>query len=381
MGVNQVLVGDEVKLDLTADTVSEDNLLAGATAHNAAGEPITGAFVTVPVDSELSETSENAIQNMAVAKAVKGGNSLSGSTGYKVNNSVEYPLVGLKVFGKSTQDGTPTSENPVEIVSVVEPTVTMCGKNITNGEFNISSASGEYTDVCRLSKGTYSIKLFDISLKSQENNYSLTLRTIDDNGNRNTILEKNRFSPSDNISITFKIDVDCYLKWHWWWDEYNTVSFKQMLVCGDEIPTSYEPYTAKALTLSDTLNAIPVSSGGNVTIDGQEYMADYKDYGTGKYHRLVDPNKLDPAVSIVDNLGLLLETEEVTDIPETELQAYRQLQTYNGVTNISNDKGAGLSVEYCTNKALSDCVMPVTKDLQKQIDDLKAAVLSLGGNV
>ena len=70
MGVNQVLVGDEVKLDLTADTVSEDNLLAGATAHNAAGEPIVGAVVTVPVDSELSEESANAIQNMAVAKAV-----------------------------------------------------------------------------------------------------------------------------------------------------------------------------------------------------------------------------------------------------------------------------------------------------------------------
>ena len=70
MRVNQVVVGDEVKLDLTADTVSEDNLLAGATAHNAAGEPIVGAVVTVPVDSELSEESTNAIQNMAVAKAV-----------------------------------------------------------------------------------------------------------------------------------------------------------------------------------------------------------------------------------------------------------------------------------------------------------------------
>ena len=70
MAVNKVIVGTEVKLDLTADTVSEDNLLAGATAHNAAGEQITGTVVTVPVDSELSEESANAIQNMAVAKAV-----------------------------------------------------------------------------------------------------------------------------------------------------------------------------------------------------------------------------------------------------------------------------------------------------------------------
>lgn len=45
MGVNIVKVGDEVKLSLADDTVSENNLLAGATAHNAAGEPITGAVL------------------------------------------------------------------------------------------------------------------------------------------------------------------------------------------------------------------------------------------------------------------------------------------------------------------------------------------------
>lgn len=105
------------------------------------------------------------------------------------------------------------------------------------------------------------------------------------------------------------------------------------------------------------------------------------DFGEGKYHRLVDPDKLDPTISIVDNLDLLLETEEITDIPETELQAYRQLQTYNGITNISNDGGADMDVSYCTNKMLSKYVMPITTGLQKQIDELKAAVLSLGGNI
>ena len=66
MSINKVIIGTEVKLDLTTDTVSEDKLLAGATAHNAAGEQITGTMVTVPVDSELSDTSENAIQNKIV---------------------------------------------------------------------------------------------------------------------------------------------------------------------------------------------------------------------------------------------------------------------------------------------------------------------------
>lgn len=44
MAVNQVIVGDEVKLDLTTDTVSEETLLEGVTAHNAAGEPIVGTM-------------------------------------------------------------------------------------------------------------------------------------------------------------------------------------------------------------------------------------------------------------------------------------------------------------------------------------------------
>lgn len=36
----------------------------------------------------------------------------------------------------------------------------------------------------------------------------------------------------------------------------------------------YEPYHEQTVNLPYTLNAIPVSSGGNVTIDGQQYIAD-----------------------------------------------------------------------------------------------------------
>ena len=70
MGVNKVVKGNAVMLDLTEDTVTENNLLAGATAHNAAGEAITGAVAVAPIDSELSETSENAVQNKAVTAAL-----------------------------------------------------------------------------------------------------------------------------------------------------------------------------------------------------------------------------------------------------------------------------------------------------------------------
>lgn len=44
MGVSKVVYGDSTLIDLTSDTVTAQNLLAGATAHGANGEPITGTY-------------------------------------------------------------------------------------------------------------------------------------------------------------------------------------------------------------------------------------------------------------------------------------------------------------------------------------------------
>lgn len=61
MGVNRVVINNEVKLDLTADTVTPETLLSGVTAHNAAGELIVGeaelpAVVTRYSVEEKTET-------------------------------------------------------------------------------------------------------------------------------------------------------------------------------------------------------------------------------------------------------------------------------------------------------------------------------------
>lgn len=44
MAVNKVEINGKVKLDLTQDTVTEDTLLQGITAHNAAGNAIEGTM-------------------------------------------------------------------------------------------------------------------------------------------------------------------------------------------------------------------------------------------------------------------------------------------------------------------------------------------------
>lgn len=58
MAVNKVEINGEVKLDLTQDTVTPENLLSGATAHNAAGEQISGAVAPVRYDVAQDLTSE-----------------------------------------------------------------------------------------------------------------------------------------------------------------------------------------------------------------------------------------------------------------------------------------------------------------------------------
>lgn len=49
--VNKVIVGGETKLDLTQDTVTPQTMLAGTTAHNAAGEQIEGAVAVAPASN------------------------------------------------------------------------------------------------------------------------------------------------------------------------------------------------------------------------------------------------------------------------------------------------------------------------------------------
>lgn len=74
--------------------------------------------------------------------------------------------------------------------------------------------------------------------------------------------------------------------------------------------TSYEPYyEEQTATLPYILNAIPVSSGGNVTIDGQQYIADYVDVERGKLVRLCYLYKFDMA----DYVGALSD-ETIQDI-------------------------------------------------------------------
>ena len=72
MAKSKIILGDEVLIDLTADTVNPGALEEGVTAHDAAGESITGTFT---IRAELTEQ-EQLIAQIAAAlegKAAGGG--------------------------------------------------------------------------------------------------------------------------------------------------------------------------------------------------------------------------------------------------------------------------------------------------------------------
>ena len=69
MAVNKVVYDGATLVDLTGDTVTADNLAAGVKATGADGNPVVGLLPMVTIDAELSDASENPVQNKVINAA------------------------------------------------------------------------------------------------------------------------------------------------------------------------------------------------------------------------------------------------------------------------------------------------------------------------
>ena len=70
MAVNKVIYDGATLVDLTGDTVTADNLAAGVKATGADGKSIVGLLPKVTIDTELSTTSTNPVQNKTITAAL-----------------------------------------------------------------------------------------------------------------------------------------------------------------------------------------------------------------------------------------------------------------------------------------------------------------------
>ena len=172
----------------------------------------------------------------------------------------------------------PSPDYPQEIKRVVNPVVKVCRKNLWNpiaGGF-ISNLDGSITAVAKSHVATTDfIKTNGKDIAVIARNFSLEIK--DAFAYRIGFYDAEKkwiknIIPSDGnkYSInTFNITDAEYIRVSAPSGVYDTIQIE----IGSEA-TSYEPYTEQSVQLPYTLNAIPVASGGNVTIDGQQYIAD-----------------------------------------------------------------------------------------------------------
>lgn len=114
-----------------------------------------------------------------------------------------------------------------------------------------------------LSAGTYTI-----TLVSFENVQNVAISAV--NADWKTLASVVPGRPSKTFSVDANTIVGCYFVPK----DVNATGYLQVQLELGTTATSYEPYTEQSVQLPYTLNAIPVASGGNVTIDGQQYIAD-----------------------------------------------------------------------------------------------------------
>ena len=70
MAVNKIIYNGETLVDLTSDTVTADDLATGVTATGADGKPVVGLLPKVTIDTELSMSSTNPVQNKTITAAL-----------------------------------------------------------------------------------------------------------------------------------------------------------------------------------------------------------------------------------------------------------------------------------------------------------------------
>lgn len=255
--------------------------------------------------------------------------------GYTCNNLIFKPMiVDASLYPDATYDdfepyvgGTPSPNPsyPQEILSVKNPTVKVCGKNLLNYDAwsQIDCANGKavyenngvtITALRNDAFTNYDMSKFPATARIPVNVGETITISWDEplnkegrvyvfgNASTSNMTYVNNSSskqlkytiPSGVTFITFRFGVG---------NAGDTISYRNIQIELGSTPTAYEPYHEQTVTLPYTLNAIPVSSGGNVTIDGQQYMSDYFDVERGKLVRMVEKAIALPTYVISQSAG------------------------------------------------------------------------------
>lgn len=237
------------------------------------------------------------------------------------------PFRGLRVFGKSTQDGTPTPEAPIPIVSAGEDgsiEVKVTGKNLLTGRLyyidysmgagfikNENEVSLPYAPKSETPGIGYVIpcapeKHYAFSVTNPNENAVVAIseyKTLEDAKNKENAIGfvvPSSASPYKSVYTSKGNGVlVCWIAGKWT-DGKTTIhecteSELLQLEIGSEATTYEPPRIPQSLTLAtpNGLPGIPVTKDGNYTdADGQQWICDEIDLGRGKYVQRIEEHIL-----------------------------------------------------------------------------------------
>lgn len=219
---------------------------------------------------------------------------------------------GLRVFGKSTQDGTPSVEKPVPIVNAGEGgsiTVEVTGRNLLKPN----------------SYNTY----YEFPLKA---NTVITLMTNGKPSQGGNI----KFSATDGSNVWFSIDAGqtrvCRSIGNkdvkGFYDQLKVGGGLEYMFAVGDIKT-YTPYVEpQSLTLQtpNGLPGVPVSKDGNYTdSNGQQWVCDEIDLGRGKYVQRVNNFVLNDKTPFSVDIGAKHENSILINISVTDASNFNTL--------------------------------------------------------
>ena len=361
-----------------AAKTSEDAAAKSAADANSTANSINNFMMQIAANKEaISQLEED------TAVLQKRQNVLVGSeTGNPAscNDAFAAPLCGLTVYGKSTQDGTPTPDAPVPIVSAGDGgsvAVKVTGANMLEG-----TKPGVKSTVNGITYTTYENGILitgtatdacNIYLHKDKNEIHRLTRGI-------YYITTRGLSPSATINFyfigKFSSDVQNTKVWLTKDVEYSLIlqilkgaslnATVQVSLTRDKT-TAYSPYREQLLTLPtpNGLPGIPVPSGGNYTDqNGQQWVCDEVDLERGVKVQRVDKTAFD-STKTLDEQNAILATPIENPLTPAEIAAYKALTAYAPDTVVQASDGAGIKLDYQRDvnlvvKNLEDAIASMT---------------------
>ena len=296
-----------------------------------------------------------------------------------VDDAFAAPLCGLNVYGKSTQDGTPSPDNPVPIVSAGDSgsvAVKMTGANTVEGtkSGNTGSVSGvSYTankdGISFVGNADTALNIYlhnDIKAKLTPGVYYLTTKGLSTSvsinfyqvGSFNNDVQNREVRVLAGKEYTILLSIA---------KGANVNGLVVQVSLTRNKITTYSPYREQLLTLPTTngLPGIPVTSGGNYTDQsGQQWVCDEVDLERGVKVQRVDKAAFDSTKTLAEQ-NAILATPIETPLTPAEIAAYKALTAYAPDTVVQAIDGAGLKLEYQRDvniviKNLEDAIASMT---------------------